>query len=141
MRDNGWSSAAQWFLRIALAAGFLSAVADRFGVWGPPGAPGVAWGEWQPFIDYVAKLNWFAPAALIPALAWAATIAEVVIAAGLLIGWRLKWFAVLSGLLLLSFAVTMTAALGVKAPLDYSVFTAAAASFLLAAMAWNKRDR
>jgi hypothetical protein len=26
------------------AAGFLSAVADRFGLWGPPGAPNVAWG-------------------------------------------------------------------------------------------------
>ena len=28
------------FLRFALAAGFLSAVADRFGLWGPPGTPG-----------------------------------------------------------------------------------------------------
>ena len=26
------------FLRLALAAGFLSAVADRFGLWGPAGA-------------------------------------------------------------------------------------------------------
>ena len=42
--------AAQWFRRLALAAGFLSAVADRFGLWGPPGAPNVAWGEWQPFV-------------------------------------------------------------------------------------------
>jgi hypothetical protein len=28
------------FLRLALAAGFLSGVADRFGLWGPPGTPG-----------------------------------------------------------------------------------------------------
>jgi hypothetical protein len=27
-------------LRVALAAGFLSAVADRFGLWGLPGTPG-----------------------------------------------------------------------------------------------------
>lgn len=126
---------AYWFLRIALAATFLSAVADRFGWWGPPGAANVAWGRWEPFIAYVGTLNWFLPAALYPALGWAATIAEIVIAVGLVIGWQLKWFSIASGLLLLSFALTMTAALGVKPPLDYSVFVDTAASFLLAAMA------
>ena len=68
---------AQWFLRLALAAGFLSAVADRFGLCGPPGTPNVACGAWQPFVEYVAKLNWFAPKPLIPALAWAATYQEL----------------------------------------------------------------
>ena len=125
--------AAQWFLRLALAAGFLSAVADRFGLWGPAGAPNVAWGAWQPFVDYVAKLNWFAPPASIPILAWASTVAEVVLAIGLLIGWQLRWFALAAGLLLLSFAITMTLALGVKAPLDFSVFAAAGGAFVLAA--------
>src|SRR5689334_21845902 len=126
-------NAAQWFLRIVLAAGFLSAVADRFGFWGPVGAPNVAWGAWQPFIDYVAKLNWFAPPASIPIVAWTSTVAEVVLAIGLLIGWQLRWFALAAGLLLLSFAITMTLALGVKAPLDLSVFAAAGGAFLLAA--------
>ena len=125
--------AAQWFLRLALAAGFLSAVADRFGLWGPAGAANVAWGAWQPFVDYVAKLNWFAPPASTPILAWAATVAEVVLGIGLLIGWQLRWFALAAGLLLLSFAITMTLALGVKAPLDFSVFAAAGGAFLLAA--------
>jgi uncharacterized membrane protein YphA (DoxX/SURF4 family) len=127
--------AAQWFLRVALAAGFLSAVADRFGLWGPAGAANVAWGAWQPFVDYVAKLNWFAPPASIPILAWAATVAEVVLGIGLLIGWQLRWFALAACLLLLSFAITMTLALGVKAPLDFSVFAAAGGAFLLAASA------
>ena len=127
--------AAQWFLRVALAAGFLSAVADRFGLWGPAGAANVAWGAWQPFVDYVAKLNWFAPPASTPVLAWAATVAEVVLGIGLLIGWQLRWFALAAGLLLLSFAITMTLALGVKAPLDFSVFAAAGGAFLLAASA------
>ena len=127
--------AAQWFLRLALAAGFLSAVADRFGLWGPAGAANVAWGAWQPFVDYVAKLNWFAPPASTPILAWAATVAEVVLGIGLLIGWQLRWFALAAGLLLLSFAITMTLALGVKAPLDFSVFAAAGGVFLLAASA------
>jgi hypothetical protein len=51
----------------------------------------------------------------------------------LLIGWQLRWFALAAGLLLLSFAITMTLALGVKAPLDFSVFAAAGGAFLLAA--------
>jgi hypothetical protein len=45
----------------------------------------------------------------------------------------LRWVALVGGLLLLSFAVTMTMALGIKAPLDFSVFGAAAGAFLLAA--------
>jgi uncharacterized membrane protein YphA (DoxX/SURF4 family) len=133
MENGTLMTAAQWFLRVALAAGFLSAVADRFGVWGPAGAPNVAWGGWQAFMDYVAKLNWFAPSASIPVLAWISTVAEVILAIGLLIGWQLRWFALAAGLLLLSFAITMTLALGVKAPLDFSVFAAAGGAFLLAA--------
>lgn len=129
--------AVSWFARLALAAGFLSAVADRFGWWGPPGSPGVVWGAWQPFLDYVALLNWFAPAALIPLLGWAATVAEVVLAVGLLVGWRLALVARLSGGLLLIFAVTMAVAFGPKPPLDYSVLAAAAAAFLLAALHEN----
>src|SRR6201993_5418247 len=87
--------AAQWFLRVALAAGFLSAVADRFGLWGPAGAANVAWGAWQPFVDYVAKLNWFAPPASTPILAWAATVAGGVLGIGFFlcsaVGWVLPF--------------------------------------------------
>lgn len=43
------------FLRLALAAGFLSAVADRLGLWGPPGTPGVAWGGFGPFLAYTGR--------------------------------------------------------------------------------------
>lgn len=46
-------------LRLALAAGFLSAMADRLGFWGRPGAAGVAWGDWARFITYTSRLNWF----------------------------------------------------------------------------------
>ena len=85
-------------------------------------------------MDYVAILNWFVPEAVIPALAWGATLAELVVALGLLIGWQLRWVALAGGLLLISFAVTMAAALGIKAPLDFSVFGLAAGAFLLAAI-------
>ena len=123
-----------WLLRIALAISFLSAVADRFGLWGPPGSPGVAWGDLTRFNAYVAKLNWFMPAHLIPLIGWASTVAETGLALGLLIGWKLRWVSLASALLLLSFAATMTVALGPKAPLGFSVFTAAAAAFLLFAV-------
>lgn len=132
MNEKALARGAEWFLRVSLAVGLLSAVADRFGLWGPPGAPGVSWGAWEPFEAYCAKLNWYAPEVMVPVLAWVATIAEVVLAVGLVIGWRLREIAVASGLLLLSFAVTMVSAVGLKKPLDYSVFVAAAAAFYLA---------
>jgi uncharacterized membrane protein YphA (DoxX/SURF4 family) len=50
----------------------------------------------------------------------------------LVLGWQTRPTAFLSGVLLLLFAATMTAALGIKAPLDPSVFSAAGGAFLLA---------
>lgn len=127
-------------LRLALGAAFLSAVADRFGLWGAYGEPGVAWGDFARFTAYTATLNWFAPAGLIPALAWAATIAEVALGLGLILGLYTRASALLSGLLLLLFAAAMTLALGFKAPLNYSVLSAAAGALLLSAQdsfAWS----
>ncbi len=125
-------NATAWFVRITLAVAFLSAVADRFGLWGPPGATNVAWGGWVPFLDYVAVLNPLVPPSLIPALGGIATAAEIGLAVGLLVGWKLRWFALGSGLLLVAFALAMTFTMGIKAPLDYSVFSAAGAAFVLA---------
>ena len=130
-RFEGAEKVAEWFLRLALAAAFLSAVADRLGLWGAPGDPGVAWGGWDPFVAYTGTLNWFLPEALVPLVAWAATVAEVACGIGLIVGWRLRWFALASGALLLSFALAMTLESGLKGPLEYSVFTASAAAFYL----------
>ncbi|QDT31394.1 DoxX family protein [Thalassoglobus polymorphus] len=122
---------AKCLVRIALAAAFLSAVADRFGLWGPPGSEGVVWGNIKNYEAYVQLLNWFAPASLIPFLGWVATVAEIVIAIGLLIGWKLRWFSLAAGILLSIFTITMMSAFGPKPPLDYSVLSAASAAFLL----------
>ena len=122
------------FLRFALAAGFLSAVADRFGLWGPADTPGVSWGEFTPFLDYTGKLLWFLPAGLVPASGWASTALEVALAVGLVAGVRLRAVALASGVLLSVFAVTMTVALGPEPPLSYSVWSAAAGAFLLASL-------
>ncbi len=128
-------TAVGYFLRFALGAAFLSAVADRFGWWGPPGTPGVVWGAFEHFAAYTATLNPFVPTAAIPALAWAVTVLEIVLGLFLLAGFRLKETALASALLLLAFAVAMALFVGIKAPFDYSVFSASAAAFALAVMA------
>jgi uncharacterized membrane protein YphA (DoxX/SURF4 family) len=133
--------AACWVVRLALAASFLSAVADRLGLWGPPGAADVAWGSVPKYEEYVAQLNWFLPAGLVPVAGWAATACEATLAIGLLIGWRLHWVAFAAGILLTAFAVTMAVALGPKSPLDYSVPSAAGAAFLLAALTCTTSPR
>lgn len=124
--------AASLFLRVALAAGFLSAVADRFGLWGPAGTPGVAWGGFDAFLAYTGTLLWYLPRGLVTAAGWAATVAEAALGVGLLIGVRLPAVALASGLLLVSFALAMTIALGPETPLSYSVWSAAAGAFVLA---------
>jgi uncharacterized membrane protein YphA (DoxX/SURF4 family) len=123
------------FLRLALGISFLSAVADRFGLWGVYGHSNVAWGNYARFVDYTAKLNWFLPAAMIPALAIMATAAETLFGLLLVLGWKTRITTLLSGVLLITFALTMTMALGVKAPLNLSVFSAAGGALLLATCA------
>lgn len=118
-------------LRVALALGFLSAVADRFGLWGGPGSPNVAWGDFGAFLEYTGLLIGFLPDSLVPVLSWMATVLEVVLALGLLSGFYLRWFAFGSGLLLGSFAVCMTVSLGFEPAFSYSVWTAGAAAFYL----------
>jgi uncharacterized membrane protein YphA (DoxX/SURF4 family) len=49
----------------------------------------------------------------------------------LVLGWKTRLVALLSGALLTTFALTMTVALGVKAPLNLSVFSAAGGALLL----------
>src|SRR3954464_3937062 len=119
------------FLRLALGGGFLSAVADRFGLWGPPGAKNVAWGDFAHFTQYTGQVNPWAPAALIPPLAWAATGAELVLGVALILGLFTRWAALLGGILLLLFAGGMSLGLGLKAPWNASVPAAAAAAFAL----------
>ncbi|MGH9434038.1 MAG: hypothetical protein ACRD3T_21120 [Terriglobia bacterium] len=127
-----WASWASVYLRLALGAAFLSAVADRFGIWGGPGAHLVAWGNFHNFLVYAAKLNPWLPASWVPAVGWIATLGETAFGIALIVGYRTRIAALLSGLLLLAFAIGMTTGLGIKAPLNYSVFTASAGAFLLA---------
>ncbi|PKV52683.1 hypothetical protein ATE84_4803 [Aquimarina sp. MAR_2010_214] len=114
------------FLRASIALGFLSAVADRFGWWPKENS---AWGNWESFIEYTKVINSWASDGMANILGVTATIAEVVFALFLIIGFKTSFFAKLSGILLLLFGLAMTFTIGIKAPLDYSVFSAAAACF------------
>ena len=114
------------FLRVSIGVGFLSAVADRFGWWSKEVS---AWGNWDNFLQYTQKLNPVIPPSLIPFLAWASTILEILLGCCLIIGFRTSFTAKLSGWLLLIFALAMTFSVGIKAPLDASVFAASAAAF------------
>lgn len=120
------------FLRLALAASFLSAIADRFGLWGPAGKANVAWGNFANFTAYTAVLNGFLPHNWILPLAWVDTVLEVLFGILLLLGLATRLTALASGILLLLFALAMTFSTGAEAALSYSVFTASAGAFLLA---------
>jgi uncharacterized membrane protein YphA (DoxX/SURF4 family) len=130
-RWKGLGKFSSVFLRLALGISFLSAVADRFGMWGVYGQPNVSWGNYARFVDYTAKLNWFLPVAMIPALAMIATAVESLFGLLFVLGWKTRITALLSGVLLATFALMMTVALGVKAPLNFSVFSAAGGALLL----------
>lgn len=119
------------FLRISLAASYVSAVADRFGLWGGEGSPGVVWANFQNFTAYTGSLLFFFPEATHSFFAWSATILEILLGFFLIIGFRLKETSFLSFLLLSSFGLSMIKAYGLKAPLDYSVFTACSGSLVL----------
>lgn len=127
----GWSGFSSVILRYGLGFGFLSAVADRLGLWGPFGLPNVEWGDFSRFLEYTQTLNWFVPASMIPVLGVIATITETVFGVLLIVGWQTRVTALLSALLLLTFAMAMTLSLGIKAPLNYAVFTGVGGALLL----------
>jgi putative oxidoreductase len=129
MKPVGIRKLAFVYARAALGIGFLSGIADRFGLWR---GRNVGYGNFAGFIAYTAKVNSFMPASSIPFLAWAATVAELVLGVLLLIGMWPRWTALASAVLLVLFGTAMAISFGAKSPLDYSVFSASAAAILLA---------
>jgi uncharacterized membrane protein YphA (DoxX/SURF4 family) len=132
LKDSKFAGYASLLLRMGLGFGFLSAVADRLGLWGAFGQPNVEWGNFSRFLEYTHTLNWYLPAGLIPTLGVIATGAEILFGLLLIVGWHTRAAALLSGLLLLAFGMAMTLALGIKAPLNFAVLTGIGGAFLLA---------
>jgi len=119
------------FLRFGIGIGFLSAVADRFGLWP---AEVSAWGNWDSFLEYTQVLNPLIPETMIPFFGAIATGAELVFGVGLLIGFKTELVAKLSGFLMLIFALAIAFSTGIKGVFDYSVFAASAGAFGLSTM-------
>lgn len=117
--------AAIFLLRIALAVGFLSAVASRLNLWG------VQSSGWKNFVHYTAEINSFLPQSWAAIIAVLSTIAELSIGILLLLGFQIKRTARYASILTLFFAIAMSISFGIKEPLDYSVFAFSAGAFLL----------
>ena len=92
------------------------------------------WGNMDTFISYTHSLIPWMPTSVVPFLGWTATVLELLFAALLLAGLKLKLVSLLTGLMILTFALAMATSIGLKAPLDYSAFNASAAAFAIIAM-------
>ena len=92
----------------------------------------MSWGDFTHFVEYTSRVTSLFPRSLAVSFAWAATAGETLFGILLIAGFKIRTVSLLAGLLLLSFATGMVTGLGVKTPFDYSVFSAAAAAFLLA---------
>jgi putative oxidoreductase len=123
---------ASLLLRLALALGFLSAVASRLSLWGSRSS------GWENFLSYTAQVNSFLPQSIIPAVAVASTILETTLGIMLLTGFKTRHAAMATALLTLLFSAAMAYSFGIKEPLDYSVFAFSAGAFLLATMPYYK---
>lgn len=126
-------SGAAVLLRVVMSADFLLAVADRFGLLGAPGAPGVSWGNFTHFVDYTHTVTVFLPRSVAPPLAVTATIAEITLGLALLLGIQLRRAALGSAALLAVYGICMTLSLPPAQQFHYNVLILAAAMLALAA--------
>jgi predicted pyridoxine 5'-phosphate oxidase superfamily flavin-nucleotide-binding protein/uncharacterized membrane protein YphA (DoxX/SURF4 family) len=120
------------FARLALAIGFLSAVADRFGLWGAPGTGNVAWGEYSRYLAYLHELAPYLSGGFLDAAGWLATAAETALGVVLLLGVAVRLAAWASTGVLLVFGLSMFVFSDPEAPFSASVFSAAGVALLLA---------
>jgi hypothetical protein len=79
-------------VRIVLGLAFVLSVADRFGIMGTYGSPGVSFGDYGHFVAYTRQVNSFLPGSWAPMLAVLATLCETTIGAALVLGIRTRVF-------------------------------------------------
>ena len=126
--QTNWWGVGIFYARFALGTAFLSAVAGRFGLWDRT----FDLRHFAGFLEYAGEVLSFMPRATIPYLAVAATCCETIFGILLILGlWR-RWVALGSAILLAMFGTAMAISLGLKSPMDYSVFSASSAAVLLA---------
>jgi putative oxidoreductase len=124
----------QLLLRLALGITFLTPVSDRLGLLGPSGSGNVEWGNWENFIDYTTTLMPFMQRPMVNVMGGIATVSELLIGIFLILGFKTRYTALGSALLTLTFILFMTVFVGIQKPINYGVFTACTASFLLSSL-------
>lgn len=129
MEDN--SKVAQLLLRCALGITFLVPVLDRLGFLGPSGTGNVEWGNWDNFISYTATLMPYFDRSFTSIMGGLATVGEFVVALLLIAGYKTKYAALGSCFITLVFILFMATSVGIQKPINFGVFTATTASFLL----------
>jgi hypothetical protein len=102
-----------WVTSIALGLDFLGAVADRFGMFGAPGTPGVWWGSWSAFVDNTTEMLHGVTGWPAQAMAVSATAVELALGGALLLGWQRRWIGKAAAGLLAVYFVLMLASVGV----------------------------
>ncbi|MGD1078743.1 MAG: DoxX family protein [Candidatus Sulfotelmatobacter sp.] len=125
------------YARFALGTAFLSAVASRFGLWDKT----LDLKHFANFIQYAAEVNSFLPRAIVPFVAWAATVAETSCGILLILGLWPRWVSLGSAILLAMFGTAMAISFGIKSPMDYSVYSASGAAVLLALHAFRQNGK
>src|SRR6266404_1860085 len=101
-------------------------------IFGPPGTPGVSWGNFRNFTTYTAQVNSFLPAVVIPALAVIESVIEGILGLAMLLGACLRVTGWASSALLFLFGIAMTISLGVTSQFPFAVFVLAAGAWVLA---------
>ena len=124
----------QLLLRYALGITFLTPVLDRLGLLGQPGIGNIEWGNWDNFINYTATLMPILDRPLVNTMGAIATVSELLISICLIVGFKTKQAALGASLITLTFIIFMTLSVGIQKPINYGVFTASAAGFLLSFM-------
>jgi hypothetical protein len=110
-----------FYLMLALGTGFLSAVADRFGFLGPGNSFGCV-GEFSQLPALHSGLESLASSKLDSISRLGRHDLRGGLGIALILGLWAKLAAHASGVLTLFFGLAMIFALGVKAPLNYSIF-------------------
>ncbi|MDH2566678.1 DUF417 family protein [Acinetobacter baumannii] len=118
-------------LRIFIGITFISAVLDRFGLWGKYNGVDVSWGSMNQFYKDVTTLTPWISDNSIYYISWFVTILELILGICMIIGFKIKYTSFLSGILFLIFAISMTMFLSFKLMLNYNVMICALSSFLL----------
>lgn len=106
---------------IWIALDFAYAIADRFGLIGPYGSPGVSWGNWKNFVTYTRILNGLLPPGFAPFLAVAATVYESLLAIALPLERYRGLAALAASLLTATYVVTMSFTSGFRSQFGYAV--------------------